>query len=163
MAADAAEVIAATGLDPESAVASREADMRFTGQAFEIVVPLPAGPFGPDSLPEIRRPTRRSMSRNSPAPRQRCRLRSSTCGFRCARRSADRTLARRRGAGARSLAFGAARATAVHDRARLGAGDRLAGPVIVEEAESTLVVGPEGHLRVLDDGAILVEVEDVDG
>ena len=42
MAADAAEVIAATGLDPESAVASREADMRFTGQAFEIVGPPPA-------------------------------------------------------------------------------------------------------------------------
>ena len=173
MAADAAEVIAATGLDPESAVASREADMRFTGQAFEIVVPLPAGPFGPDSLPEIRRAYEKvyveKFTRTPPAVpveivNLRLSLRAPVGGSNLGRAAG--------GAGARSLkgerpvyfpAFGAARATAVHDRARLGAGDRLAGPVIVEEAESTLVVGPEGHLRVLDDGAILVEVEDVDG
>ncbi len=173
MAADAAEVIEATGLDPASAEVSREADMRFAGQAFEIVVRLPAGPFGPESLPEIRRAYEKvyveKFTRTPPeVPVEIVNLRLS---LRAPVGGAD--LGRAAGvAGAGSSkgerpvyfpAAGAARATAVHDRARLGPGDRLTGPVIVEEAESTLVVGPEGRLRVLDDGAILVEIEDVDG
>ena len=47
---------------------------------------------------------------------------------------------------------------AVYDRAALGAGTRLAGPAIVEEPESTLVVGPAGSLEVLASGNILVTV-----
>ena len=38
--------------------------------------------------------------------------------------------------------------TPVYDRARLHPGDELAGPAIVEEEESTTVVGSGAHLRV---------------
>jgi N-methylhydantoinase A len=46
--------------------------------------------------------------------------------------------------------------TAVYDRARLGAGDRVAGPAVVEEEGSTLVVGPGGRLTVAPSGNLVV-------
>ena len=36
----------------------------------------------------------------------------------------------------------------VYDRRRLGAGASLAGPAIIEERESTAVIGPGGRVRV---------------
>jgi N-methylhydantoinase A len=45
----------------------------------------------------------------------------------------------------------------VYDRYRMGPGIKLDGPVIVEEKESTLVVGPGGKLRI--DGYLNAIVE----
>ena len=41
---------------------------------------------------------------------------------------------------------------AVYDRYQLGAGAELSGPAIIEERESTTVVGEEGRMRVNDFG-----------
>jgi N-methylhydantoinase A len=46
----------------------------------------------------------------------------------------------------------------IYDRAALPAGFAAGGPALVEEAGSTLVVGPDGRFRVLQSGNILVEV-----
>ncbi len=47
--------------------------------------------------------------------------------------------------------------TPVYDRYALGAGTALEGPAIVEERESTLVVGPGARISVDDYGTLMVE------
>ncbi|MGH7317635.1 MAG: hydantoinase/oxoprolinase family protein, partial [Candidatus Rokuibacteriota bacterium] len=46
--------------------------------------------------------------------------------------------------------------TAVYDRHLLGVGDELAGPAVVEEEGSTLVVGPGATARVAESGNIVM-------
>ena len=45
--------------------------------------------------------------------------------------------------------------TPVYDRADLPSGYSFAGPAVIEEAASTLIVGPSGRARVADDGNIV--------
>jgi len=49
---------------------------------------------------------------------------------------------------------------AVYDRYRLGPGASFQGPAIVEERESTAVIGPGGRCRVDDHLLLLVELRD---
>jgi N-methylhydantoinase A/oxoprolinase/acetone carboxylase beta subunit len=44
----------------------------------------------------------------------------------------------------------------VFDRASLGPGQRLDGPLLISQKDSTTVVFPGQFLQVLDDGALLV-------
>jgi N-methylhydantoinase A len=70
----------------------------------------------------------------------------------------------RRGGGARAALKGTRRVyfpgadgwveTAVYDRYRLGVGDEVTGPAVVEEEGSTLVVGPGAIARVAESGNI---------
>jgi N-methylhydantoinase A len=53
--------------------------------------------------------------------------------------------------------------TAVYDRYRLGIGDTLAGPAVVEEEGSTLVVGPGAAARVSASGNIIMTLADPAG
>jgi N-methylhydantoinase A len=46
--------------------------------------------------------------------------------------------------------------TTVYDRAKLAPGDELAGPAVVEEEGSTLVIGPGGAARVAPSGNLIV-------
>jgi N-methylhydantoinase A len=46
--------------------------------------------------------------------------------------------------------------TAVYDRRRLGVGDRIAGPAVVEEEGSTLVIGPGASARVAPSGNLVM-------
>jgi N-methylhydantoinase A len=54
--------------------------------------------------------------------------------------------------------FEAFHRTAVYDRYRFGPGDELHGPAIVEERESTVVIGPRGRARVDDLLNLVVEL-----
>ena len=47
---------------------------------------------------------------------------------------------------------------AVHDRYTLGPGREVAGPCVVEERESTVVIGPGGRGRVDPSGSLVVDV-----
>jgi N-methylhydantoinase A len=49
--------------------------------------------------------------------------------------------------------------TPVWDRLGLAIGDRHAGPAVIEEEGSTLVVGPGANFEVLPSGNILVEMD----
>ena len=49
-------------------------------------------------------------------------------------------------------------ATPVYDRYKLGPGAKLSGPVIVEERESTAVIGPGGSVAVDDQLNVIVAV-----
>ena len=63
--------------------------------------------------------------------------------------------------GSREAAFGDdVRDTPVYERAQLPPGDGIEGPVIVEGAESTIVVPPAWNVLVRDDGTLAAEVSD---
>jgi N-methylhydantoinase A len=47
---------------------------------------------------------------------------------------------------------------AVYDRYRLAPGDRFRGPAVVEERESTMVIGPGSEATVDRVGNLVVEV-----
>jgi N-methylhydantoinase A len=48
--------------------------------------------------------------------------------------------------------------TDVYDRASLTAGERIDGPAVIEENESTLIVGPGSTVDVDQDGNLFVEL-----
>ncbi len=48
--------------------------------------------------------------------------------------------------------------TPIYDRYRMGPGTTIDGPAIVEERESTTVVGRNATARVAEDGSLIVEV-----
>ncbi|MGH2948336.1 MAG: hypothetical protein ACRDPC_19120, partial [Solirubrobacteraceae bacterium] len=48
----------------------------------------------------------------------------------------------------------------VVERAQLAAGQTVRGPAVVQEAESTVVIGVGGTGRVDDCGALVVEIDD---
>jgi N-methylhydantoinase A len=63
--------------------------------------------------------------------------------------------------GARDAYFselGAFTRCTVYDRYALAAGTRIEGPAIIEERESTIVVGPSGTVAVDDHLNVLIEV-----
>jgi N-methylhydantoinase A len=55
--------------------------------------------------------------------------------------------------------LGAFRSTPVHSRSRLAAGQRIEGPAIIEEAESTVVVGPRARVLVEDNGNLVMHID----
>lgn len=50
--------------------------------------------------------------------------------------------------------------TVIYDRYALKPGMEIAGPAIVEERESTLIIGARGHARIDDTLNVLVELRD---
>ena len=170
---EARAVMTETGLKLESATVQRLADGRFLGQGFDLVVPLPPGPYD-DSAPG------RAVLRGAFETAYREKFTLTPPGvpvefinIRVAVRApvsgSDVVLEGRRGGGARAALKGTRRAffpgaegwveTAVYDRYRLGIGDELAGPAVVEEEGSTLVVGPGATARVAASGNIVMTLE----
>ena len=169
---EARAVMADTGLKLEHAAIRRLADGRFMGQGFDLVVALPDGPYddGPDSR-------RRLTAAFETAYREKFALTPpgvpvEFLNIRVAVRApvsgSDVVLQGRGGSGAASALKGSRPvyfreadgyvATSVYDRQRLGVGDELAGPAVVEEEGSTLVVGPGWSARVVPTGNIIVSV-----
>jgi N-methylhydantoinase A/oxoprolinase/acetone carboxylase beta subunit len=59
--------------------------------------------------------------------------------------------------GTRAVYFGDAYVeTPIHDRYRMGPGTCIDGPAIVEERESTTVVGPGATAHVTEDGSLIL-------
>jgi N-methylhydantoinase A len=169
---EARAVMADTGLKLENAAIRRLADGRFMGQGFDLVVALPDGPYddGPDSR-------RRLTAAFETAYREKFALTPpgvpvEFLNIRVAVRApvsgSEVVLQGQRGTGAASALKGSRPAyfheaggfveTAVYDRQRLGVGDELAGPAVVEEEGSTLVVGPGWVAGVAPTGNIIVSV-----
>jgi N-methylhydantoinase A len=169
--AEARAVMAETGLKLESATVQRLADGRFLGQGFDLVVPLPPGPYE-DSGPG------RAVLRGAFETAYREKFALTPPGvpvefinIRVAVRapvSGSEVVLEGQGGGggARAALKGTRRAyfpgaegwveTAVYDRHRLGVGAEVAGPAVVEEEGSTLVVGPGATARVAASGNIVM-------
>jgi len=168
---EARAVMADTGLKLQTATVRRFADGRFLGQGFDLVVALPDGPYADDAASR-----RRLVETFEGAYREKFALTppdvpvefiNVRVSMRAPVAGAEVTARRARGTvtgggavrGARRAYFPEAGGwvdATVYDRARLGAGDELAGPALVEEEGSTLVVGPTGRARVTETGNLVM-------
>jgi len=163
-------VIAATGLDPASTEFSRLADGRFVGQGFDLVVDLPDGPYTGGRaamraalIAAFEKGYREKFSRTPPnVPIEFLNVRLSA---KAPVPSGEVLLrGRKSGAGARPSGrrpayfpeAGKLIDTAVYDRASLCVGDGFAGPAIIEDEGSTLIVGPGATVAVAATGNIIV-------
>jgi N-methylhydantoinase A len=167
---EAREVLAATGLPLDTARIDRLGDGRCLGQGFDLVTPLPPGPYDREDARAALEAAfaaayREKFGRAPPAVplefiNARVSVRVAVPGGRIAGLDPGGMLA---GAvkGTRPAWFaeagGFAEAT-IYDRDRLPSGVRFQGPALVEDAGSTLVVGPAGTAEVMPSGSIVVEI-----
>ncbi len=164
------------GVTPESIFFEPTADLRYVGQGFEVVTPLPDAPYIPDSLPlfikafdaAYRALYGRTVS-NLHVEALNWRLRASGPASGTSQ-VAEALRARQQNAvggdallGHRPVYFPEAKgfmSTPVFDRYQLQPGDRFTGPAIVEEAESTTVVGPECAVHIDPHHTLVMELEE---
>jgi N-methylhydantoinase A len=157
-----------SGLRPDEITIARCADLRYVGQGHEVKVTIPAGTLGPAVVPVIMSSFetvyRYLYGRVAEAvPVETVNWRVAVCGPKPTvdLRTRAGTLtndARAALKGSRPVyfpEFGEYRPTAVYDRYHMGPGSRFGGPAIVEERESTLVVGP-GATAAIDEYLNLV-------
>ena len=167
--AEGTAVLQAAGVPADAITFTRTAEMRLAGQAHQISVPIPAGPLTDASAPAVADAFARTYAglyrRAAPAVA----IEAVTWRVRVSGPTPD--LRRRPPAGAGDVAAarkgerpaylpeaGAHVSVPVYDRYRLAPGRRLAGPAIVEERESTIVVGPRGTAEIDPDGNLVITI-----
>jgi N-methylhydantoinase A len=171
MQAEGQALLVASGVPAEQITHRRMAEMRYAGQGHEISVPLIDGRLAPEHVSELRAAFETEYRRlygrlGPPVPLEAITWRVVASGPRPELRlrfaggaGGDPASARK---GARLAYFpemGGMVETPVYDRYRLEPGATLDGPAIVEERESTLIVGPGGQCRVDDQWNLLVEIQ----
>jgi N-methylhydantoinase A len=164
MAAEGRRLLTEAGADPAAIALKPSAEMRHVGQGFEIPVPLASLTLGPDDVPAIRAAFFASYRERfgraveevpiealswrlaCVAPGQDIRLDAALGNAAPARAQAADTARR----GTREVVFEGAGplACAVYDRYALAPGACFAGPALVEERESTCVVGPDAQVTI---------------
>jgi N-methylhydantoinase A len=168
MARDGRALLMRSGLGAGDVSSQRSAEMRFVGQGHEVTVPLPDGRLNGSHAAEVRaafdRVYQTRYGRKGPAVpleivnwRVACSGPQPGIGFALPVTASARGSARK---GARMAYFpepGRFIETPVYDRYALHTGDALSGPAIVEERESTLVIGAGGRAGVDDHLNIIVE------
>jgi N-methylhydantoinase A len=176
--AAARAVLAATLPDSAAPAIERLADIRYVGQASELVVPLPAGPYTAASRAALMQAFEASyvaaFTRTPPTTQVEIinvrvsasieiatgalPARAAAGGWPTPSASTTRADPIK---GTRPVylpEFREFRATTVYDRYALLAGAVFHGPAIFEERESTLVIGPGGRFEVAPSGNIIVTI-----
>jgi len=167
LTARAGEALAREGFPGEERVFERTADLRYFGQAYEVRVALPDGPVTPElarSVAERFHDEHRALYGydNRGDSRQEVEwVNLRATGIGPIRKPVPRRLPSGTGAaaartGSRRVHFDKWVETDVHDRARLGAGDEVEGPAVLEEFSSTVPVHPGFCARVDDFGNLLI-------
>ncbi|MBI2361385.1 MAG: hydantoinase/oxoprolinase family protein [Deltaproteobacteria bacterium] len=159
MAQEGRAILEGSGLAEAEISYERSAEMRFVGQGHEVSVPLPNGVLAEEHLPEIastfEQVYRALYGRKGPdVPLEVINWRVVASGPRA---DTDSYLAEGSSHGGRILKgkrpayfpeLGRYVDTPVYDRYALKPGEVFAGPAIVEERESTLVIGARGRAEV---------------
>ncbi len=148
----------------------REVDMRYQGQSYELRIPLPAGRFGKNLAMELNQKFFAAHQQSygfavTTEPTEIVNLRLSAIG------SVPRPQCRElpRGRSSAKAALKTKRSvymddthqpvpTAIYDRYQLRAGNRLAGPAIIEEIDSTTFLPPGCTAQVDGYGNLLIQV-----
>lgn len=149
----------------------RSADMRLTGQIHEIHIPLPSGPLSKDTVPHILEAFHqtyerlyRRVNRTIPIEVLNWRLVSKAPDPRVVLQhepmqpgldSQEALKERREVYFAEWNAF---RSCRVYDRYALRPGMIIAGPAIIEERESTVVIGPEDQALVDEYRNLIIQI-----
>jgi N-methylhydantoinase A len=159
MAAAAAEVVREAGASGTLVVA-RSADMRYVGQGYELAVPIPDGPVGPDTPAALRAAFDRVYAQrygyaDARAAVELVTVAVTATGAGPAVQLPEHHPATRSPAEARKPdrpvyvpEAGGYVPCPIYDRARLPVGVRIAGPAVVEEPESTTVLPPGAVAQV---------------
>lgn len=153
------------GLEANDAEVRYELDMRYHGQGFEIPMPFDGEAFDDAALAELcaafDAEHHRMFTFNMDAEHELVNLRVIALGV--ALDLPAMKIATGNGSPADAKLSdhtlwvdGAERAAAIYDRSKLKAGDRIAGPAIVVEMDSTALVLPDHEARVDDYGNILI-------
>jgi N-methylhydantoinase A len=169
MAEEGRRVLESSGLAAKNITYQRTADMRYVGQGHEVSVKLPDGELGPRSLTQITSAFEETYKtlygRKGPdVPLEIINWRVVASGPRPAMNlRLPRDDGRRDGArkGTRRAYFpecGGYVDTAVFDRYALQPAMTFKGPAIVEEKESTLIIGAAGRAVVDDSLNVIVEL-----
>ena len=160
MEAEGQALLGASGVPTEAITHRREADMRYVGQGHEIRVPLPAGlldeAHAPILLSAFEAVYRELYERlGPPVPVEILNWRVVSSGpqpdLRLQVTSTVGGEARIALKGERPAYFPEVHGfvpTPVYDRYQLAPGATFDGPAIVEERESTVIVGPGGRCRI---------------
>ncbi|HUZ00928.1 MAG TPA: hydantoinase/oxoprolinase family protein [Thermomicrobiaceae bacterium] len=178
MRGEAAGLLGRLGVAPEAITFEPLADLRYVGQGFEVLTPLPAGPYGPATRSAFTaafetayRALYQRLVPGAEIEGLHWRLRAS--GPSSGARQVSAAL-RARGEAGGAAGDGARRgerpvyfpetdgfaATPIYDRYRLRPGDRLRGPAIVEERESTVVVVPGAAAHVDPHLTLVIDLEE---
>jgi len=158
MAGQGDAILARSGVPATDRRVSRSADLRYAGQGHEIRVDLPDGILGPSNLATITEAFERVyqglFARAGPnvpleavswrllaaGPRPEVALRGAPSGAAGDARKSERPVY--------FPEWGEKRPTTVYDRYRLAPGATFAGPAVVEERESTTILGPSAKIEV---------------
>ena len=161
-------VISETGLDSSNAVIQRAADIRFRGQAFELVVNLPPGPYTAESKAQLLEAFEahyiEAFTRTPPATEVEIiniRVSATLDVSSASEILSDKDSEAEQGTATRLAYFpenGGKAETPVYQRASIVSGKTYSGPAIIEEPESTLIVGPGGKFTKQASGNIVVEI-----
>jgi N-methylhydantoinase A len=171
MAEEGQKILQGSGLSAGEISYQRTADMRYVGQGHEVSVPLPGGVLNEQDVlrltAEFEATYRGLYGRKGPdVPLEIINWRVVASGprpqmnLRLARDDSNREDARK---GSRRAYFAECSGfveTAVYDRYAFKPGMKFSGPAIVEERESTLIVGSRGRARVDSNLNIIVEFSD---
>ena len=171
MAQEGRKVLESSGLRAHDIVYQRTADLRYIGQGHEVSVALPDGVLSVDDLPRIAAEFERTYEslygRKGPdVPLEVINWRVVASGprpdmnLKLPRNSTHGGDARK---GSRLAFFPETNGyveTSIYDRYTLEPGMRFNGPAIVEERESTLIVGVGGQARVDERLNVVVELGD---
>lgn len=165
LTADARELVRAAGVPSAACVVKREAALRFAGQSYALPVPLPSGRLTRANLNQLRGEFialyRKRYYRLNPdvavelvhwrvsvsGPKPELAIAPIEPGVRSARK------------GARPVYFSEAGRyldCAIYDRFALPGGRHLRGPAVIEEPESTVVIGPGSSAAIDRDGNLMV-------
>ncbi|HSF25889.1 MAG TPA: hydantoinase/oxoprolinase family protein [Actinomycetes bacterium] len=153
LAAEADAALEREGFDPATRQFPRTADLRYFGQAFEVRVDVPDGPLTQelvDAVAQAFHAEHRKLYGYDFADDERQQVEwvnLRVTGVGPIRKPELREIAAGTGAeaartGTRQVYFDDWVATGIYDRARLGAGDVVAGPAVLEEFSSTIPVHP---------------------
>jgi N-methylhydantoinase A len=156
------DLLASEGIPPERMRFLRQFDMRYVGQSHELTVDVPSSrPALNETFFAAHRKAYGYASAGEPMELVNVRLTAVGAVPRPARRRLDRGGTDSRGAikARREIFFrerGGMVLCDIYDRYRLKAGNRVAGPAVVEEVDSTLVIHPGCAGTVDEHGNILV-------
>ena len=152
-------LLAGSGAEADDITHTRSVDIRYIGQGHEVRVPVPGEVLGEKDYQTLQqgfdRVYRDLYGRSGPEVGLEAltwRVVSAGPAPVVHRQTGDRPPADRAALKGRRPAYfpenASFRDTPVYDRYRLREGDEMAGPAIIEEQESTAVIGPGGHIRV---------------
>ncbi|WP_194744969.1 hydantoinase/oxoprolinase family protein [Thermaurantiacus tibetensis] len=153
--------LAAEGVAPAEIELAVEVDVRYAGQAFEVPLPFARGGSIAELAARFDAEHLRLFTFNLPVPQELVNIRVVALG-KAANVTAERIAEGNGDPSAAKLRDhelwmdGRAQQAAIYDRARLRAGDRVPGPAIICEMDSTTLVHT-GHLATVDPfGNILI-------